>query len=136
MWYCIFVIHFCTWKLSNFIFMWSNFHLFWSAKYLNFGGGSRDIRILSHLIQGIYILRKVKNQVLFFLSSWEPNLSDLMVYFCLFQNAILHSVEARVLKILSWFFSECSFHWLWHFFIYFWLSVWVDICILNFLMSF
>ena len=71
---------------------------FWSAKYLNFGGESCEIRILSRSIQETYTLRKVKNQVLLFLSSWEPNLSDLIVYFCLFQKAILHRVEAKVFK--------------------------------------
>ena len=83
---------------------------------LNFESVSCVIRILSRLIQETCTLRKVKNQVLLFLLSWEPNLSDVMVYFCFFQNAILHSVKAKVLKLLSPFFSECSFHWLKHFF--------------------
>ena len=43
---------------------------FWSTKYLNFGGESCEIRILPRSIQETYILRKVKNQVLLFLSSW------------------------------------------------------------------
>ena len=125
-------LHFCISKLSKLIFMGSSFHLFWSANYLNFGGVSCEIRILSRSIQETYTLRKVKNQVLLFLLSWEPNLFDL---FCLFQNDILHRVDARILKPLSPFFSECSFYWLQHFFLYFWLSVWVEIYILNFLMS-
>ena len=29
-------IHFCIWKWSKFIFMWSPFGLFWFLKYLNF----------------------------------------------------------------------------------------------------
>ena len=91
-------IHFCIWKLPKFIFMGSPYRTFWSAKYLNFRGVSCEIRILSRSIQETYTLRKVKSQVLLFLSSWEPNLSDLMVYFRLFQNAILHRVEAKVLK--------------------------------------
>ena len=41
-----------------------------------------------------------------FSSSWEPNLSDVMVYVCLFQNAILHKVKARALKFYGHFFSE------------------------------
>ena len=90
--------HFCIWKLPKFIFMRSSFRPFWSGKYLNFRVVNCEIRILSRLIQETYPLRKVKNQVLLFLSSWEPDLSDLMVYFCLFQNAILHRVEAKVLK--------------------------------------
>ena len=53
---------------------------FWSAKYLNFGAESCEIKILSNLIQEISTLRKIKNQVLLFQSGWEPNLSDLMVY--------------------------------------------------------
>ena len=78
-------IHFCIWKLPKFIFMGSSFRPFWSAKYLNFGGVSCEIRILSRSIQETYTLRKVKNQVLLFLLSWEPNLPNVMIYFCLFQ---------------------------------------------------
>ena len=89
---------FCIWKLPKFIFMGSSFRPFWSAKYLNFGGVSCEIRIFSCSIQKTYTLTKVKKQVFFFFSSWEPNLSDLMVYFRLFQNAILHSIEAKVFK--------------------------------------
>ena len=102
-------IHFCIWKLPKFIFMGSSFRPFWSAKYLNFGGVSCEIRILSRLFPVAYTLRKVKNQVLLFLSSWEPNLSDLMVYFCLFQNAILYKVEDRVLTFLTHFPQNAVF---------------------------
>ena len=101
--------YFCIRKLSKFSFMGPSFRPFRSAKYLNFGGVSCEIRILSRLFPVAYTLRKVKNQVLLFLSSWEPNLSDLMVYFCQLQNAILHNVEASF-EIFSPFFSECSFH--------------------------
>ena len=101
--------YFCIRKLSKFSFMGPSFRPFRSAKYLNFGGVSCEIRILSRLFPVAYTLRKVKNQVLLFLSSWEPNLSDLMVYFCQLQNAILHSVEASF-EIFSPFLSECSFH--------------------------
>ena len=90
--------HFCIWKLSKFIFIGSSFRPFWSAKYLDFGGVSCEIRILSHSVQETYTLRKVKNQVLLFLLRWELNLSNLMVYFCLFQNAILLRIEGKVLK--------------------------------------
>ena len=38
-------VHFCIWKLPKFIFMGSSFCPFWSAKYLNFGGVSCEIRI-------------------------------------------------------------------------------------------
>ena len=89
-------IYFCIWKLPKFIFMRSSFCPFWSAKYLNFGDVSCEIRILSHLIQETYTLRKLKNRVLLFLSSWETNLSDPMVYFCLFKNATLHRVKAKI----------------------------------------
>ena len=44
---------------------------FWSEKYLNFGGESCEIGILSRSIQETYTMRKVKNQVLLFLSSLE-----------------------------------------------------------------
>ena len=73
-------IHFCIWKMSKFVFLESPLWSFWSVKYVNFGGESCEIRILSRLIQETYTLRKVKNQVFLFKSSWEPNLSDLMVY--------------------------------------------------------
>ena len=62
-------IHFCIWELSKFIFVGPPFGLFWSPKYLNFGGESCEIRILSRSIQETYTLGKVKNQVLLFLSS-------------------------------------------------------------------
>ena len=117
---CYFLTSVCDinlfiWKLPKLIFMGSScFRTFCSPKYLNFEGLDCEIRILSCFIQETYTLRKVQNQFLLFLSSWEPNLSDLMVYFCLFQNAILQRVETH--EILSPFFSECSFHWLQHFF--------------------
>ena len=76
LWIFIFIFE----KCQN-LFSWSPpFGPFWSVKCLNIGGESCEIRILSHPIQEIYILRKVKNQVLLFQSSWEPNLPDLMVY--------------------------------------------------------
>ena len=57
--------------MSKFIFMGSPFGPFWSAKYLNFGVESCETRILSRSIQETYPLRKMKNQVLLFLSSLE-----------------------------------------------------------------
>ena len=33
----LFNIHFYIWKWLKFIFVWSQFGLFWSIKYLNFG---------------------------------------------------------------------------------------------------
>ena len=73
-------IHFWIWKMLKLVFMGSPLGLFWSIKYLNFGGESCEDRILSRSIPKTYTLRKVKNQVLLFQSSWGPNLSDLMVY--------------------------------------------------------
>ena len=66
-------------KCQNSFSMGPLFGLFWSAKYLNFGGESCEIKILSHPIQETYTLRKVKSQVSLFHSSWQPNLSDFMV---------------------------------------------------------
>ena len=102
---------------------------------LNFGSVSCVIRILSRLIQETCTLRKVKNQVLLFLLSWEPNLPDFIVYFCLFQNAILHRVEARFWNFKP-IFLRMQFSLVAIFFLYFWLSVWVEIYILNYLMGF
>ena len=46
-------------------FLWvPRFAPFWSAKHLNFGDESREVRILSRSIQETYTLTKVKNQVL------------------------------------------------------------------------
>ena len=59
-------IYFCIWKLPKSIFMRSSFCPFWSAKYLNFGDASCEIRILSHLIQETYTLKKLKNRNYFF----------------------------------------------------------------------
>ena len=129
----VYDVHFGIWKLPEFISMGSSFRPFWSPKYLNVGGVSCKIRILSRSIQETYSLRKVKILVLLFLSSWEPNLSDLMVYFCLFQNAILHRVEGKVLKPI---FLRMQFSLVATFFLYFRLSVWVKIYIWNFLISF
>ena len=84
-------IHFCIQKLSKFSFVGSFFRPFWSAKYLSFGGVKCEIKILLRSIQETYTLRKVKNQDLLFLSSWEPNLSDLTVM-DFFQNAIFYRV--------------------------------------------
>ena len=84
-------IHFCIWKFSSTfwaltvisIFVFENcqnsfssgslppYVHFWSAKYLNFGGESFEIKILSSSIQETYTLRKVKNQVVtFFIELW------------------------------------------------------------------
>ena len=74
---------------SLFVFMGTPFGPFWSVKCLNFGGESCQIRIFSCSIQEIYILRKVKNQVLLFQSSREPNLSDLIyiyIYYIYFKG--------------------------------------------------
>ena len=64
----IFVFEKCQSSFS----MGTPFGPFWSVKYLDFGGESCEIKILSHSIQEIYTLRKVKNQVSLFHLSWEP----------------------------------------------------------------
>ena len=102
-------IHFWIWKLPKFISMGTYFRPFWSAKYANFRGVSYEIRILSCSIQETYTLWKVEKQVLLFISSREPNLSDLMVYFSLFQNDILRRVEAKVLKFWANFSQNSVF---------------------------
>ena len=63
--------------------MGSTFGSLWSAKYLEIDSESCEIRILSRSVPEIYTLRKVKNQVLLFLSSWEfQNFQgNLVVYF-------------------------------------------------------
>ena len=88
-------IHFCSFSfLFKFIFMGSSFRPFWHAKYLNYECVSCEIRILSRLIQETYSLRKVKNQVLLFLSSWKPDLSDLISIFAC--SRMLFSVGLKV----------------------------------------
>ena len=121
-------IHFCIWKLPKFIFMGSSFHPFWSAKYLNFGGVSCEIRILTHSTQETYTLRKVKNQVLLFLFSWEPNLS-------VSWSTCSRMLFCLGLKLRFWNFKPV-FLWMQFslaatFFLYFWLSAWVEIYILK-----
>ena len=64
-------ISFLHLKLSIFIFKGSSFGPFWSAKHLNLGGESCEVRTLSCSIQETYTLRKVKNQFLLFLSNLE-----------------------------------------------------------------
>ena len=128
---CIFVFEI----LPKFIFMGSAFRSCWSAKYVNFGGIGCDIRILSRLIQEAYTLRTVKNQVLLFLLRWEPNfLISLSTFAC---PRMLLCIG---LKLRFWHFKSV-FLWM-HFLLvatfvlYFSWSVWVEIYILNFLMSF
>ena len=95
-------IHFCIWKMSKFIFMaLPPFGPFWSVKYLNFGSQSYEISILSRSIQETYTLRKVKNQVLLFQSTWEPNLSDLMVYNKAFKELMFNVCSRDAFKIIK-----------------------------------
>ena len=76
------------------------------------------------------------NRLSFYLGSPLHIISSLFSHFCLFQNAILH----KMLKLGFWnfkpIFLRMQFSLVATFFLYFWLSVWVEICILNFLMSF
>ena len=73
------------------------------CKVLELGDVSCEIRILSRSVEETYTFRKVKIQVLLFISSWELNLSDLMVYICLFWNAIWHRIEVKVIKFSAHF---------------------------------
>ena len=52
-------IHFCIWNLSK-------FSLYWSAKYLNFGGESCEIRFFPCLIQETNIFNVTSSTKLFF----------------------------------------------------------------------
>ena len=91
----------------------------WDQNFVSFDSGN------------IHIKESKKLGFTFFLS-WEPNMSGLMVNFCLFQNAISYRVEARVFSP----FFRMRFSLAATFFLYFCLSVWVKISILNFLVSF
>ena len=76
------------------------------------------------------------NKLPFYLNSLPHIISSLFRQFCLFQNAILH----KMLKVGFWnlkpIFLRMQFSLVATFFLYFWLSVWVEIYILNFLMGF
>ena len=80
-------IYFCIWKLSKFIFigspLWSilvcKIPKFWRWKLW-------DQNFVQ--IQEIYTFRKVEDHVLLFLSSWGPNLSDLVVYLSLYYRSV------------------------------------------------
>ena len=50
-------------------------------------------------------------------------ISSLSSHFFLFQNATLHKILKLGFWLLSAFFSECSFHWMQHFCLSFWLFV-------------
>ena len=50
----VFDIYFCIWKLLKFIFKGFSFCAFWSAKYLNFGDVSCEIKNFSRSIQETY----------------------------------------------------------------------------------
>ena len=82
-------IHFCIWKLSKFIFMGVLLSSILVCKMPEFWRCKLWDQNFVWFNSGKIHLGKVKKQVLLFPSSWELNLSDLMIYFCLFQNAIL-----------------------------------------------
>ena len=73
-------------------------------------------------------------QAAFYLASPPHIISSLFNQSCLLQNAILHKMLG--FEISSPFFSEFTFHWFQHFSSQLWLSIWVDICILNCLHEF
>ena len=66
---------------------------FWNWKFWD--------RIMSRSIQETHVLRNVKNQVLLFLSSWEPNLSDLMIYDLFGQNFLFCICIYKCSKLLK-----------------------------------
>ena len=66
---------------------------FWNWKFWD--------RIMSRSIQETHALRNVKNQVLLFLSSWEPNLSDLMIYVLFGQNFLFCICIYKCSKLLK-----------------------------------
>ena len=66
---------------------------FWNWKFWD--------RIMSRSIQETHALRNVKNQVLLFLSSWEPNLSDLMIYDLFGQNFLFCICIYKCSKLLK-----------------------------------
>ena len=66
-------------------FSWGpSFGPFWSAKYLNWGGESCEIRILPCLTQETYTLKNLENQLLLFLPCWKPSLPDCTLYRVIF----------------------------------------------------
>ena len=73
-------IHFCISKMSKFVFMgsplWSilvcKIHEFWKWKLWD--------QNFVPFVSGKIHIKESKYQVFLFQSSWEPNLSDLMVY--------------------------------------------------------
>ena len=66
---------------------------FWNWKFWD--------RIMSRSIQETHALRNVKNEVLLFLSSWEPNLSDLMIYVLFGQNFLFCICIYKCSKLLK-----------------------------------
>ena len=99
----LFVIFIFVFEKCQNSFSWPSppFGPFWSVKYLNFGSESYEISILSRSIQETYTLRKVKNQVLLFQSTWEPNLSDLMVYNKAFKELMFNVCSRDAFKIIK-----------------------------------
>ena len=68
----MFVIFIFVFEKCRSSFSWGlPFGPFWSAKYLNFGGESCEIRILSCSIQETYKFRKVKKNRFYFFNRVE-----------------------------------------------------------------
>ena len=115
----------------------------WASKPTELAGDSecrltRFHQIRNFLANEIYHFSRPSHQtgLSFNQSSLLHIISSLFSHFCLFQTAILH----KMLKLGFWnfkpIFLRMQFSLVATFFLYFWLSVWVEICILNFLMSF
>ena len=115
----------------------------WASKPTELAGDSecrltRFHQIRNFLANEIYHFSRPSHQtgLSFNQSSLLHIISSLFSHFCLFQTAILH----KMLKLGFWnfkpIFLRMQFSLVATFFLYFWLSVWVEIYILNFLMSF
>ena len=80
-------------------FSWGpSFGPFWSAKYLNWGGESCEIRILPCLTQETYTLKNLENQLLLFLPCWKPSLPDCTLYGGIFFFFLWLSQKVRSLE--------------------------------------
>ena len=121
-------IHFSIWELPKLSF--------YPAKYLNFGGVSFEIRTLFRSIQETYTFRKVKKNRCYFFFRTENQI--LLISWSTFSCSIM--LFCIRLKLRFWnfrlIFLRMQFPLVVTCFHYFWLSVWVEIYILNILMSF
>ena len=85
-------IHFCTWKMSKFVFMGSPLWSILVCKIPEFWRWKLWNQNLVPFDSGNIHIKESKEPGLHFQSSWEPNLSDLMVYMWL-KNYMKHLVQ-------------------------------------------